>query len=323
VGQLDTIFISWQYTGGASSGSLPFTAPGSAGQYEFRYFTNGTYNRVATSNTVTVTAAPPPPNGTPLKVMSFNIEFGEGTDGIYDLGRTATWIANMNPDLVALCQVNRYAGDDQAQRLTTMVSQRTSRTWYFHWVEKFPGDFEGQMILSKFPFVSTSHLFLSYQFSVAQATVNVGGRHVNFFSAHLDWNYPAWRQVQAVELNAWAATFAEPRIIAGDFNAWPDQAAISTMNTYNYDAWLQGVGNGTATAYPDNPVGPGTRTRRGRIDYVFYSRGATPYLEVISTQVPDSRDLLNPNVVRFVNTLDDRGVRPSEHNIVLANFLVR
>jgi endonuclease/exonuclease/phosphatase family metal-dependent hydrolase len=411
VGDPNTSYISWQYTGGAPSGSMTFTAPSQGGQYEFRYFTNNSYNKVATSNPVTVAFSPPvnqppqvsvttsqtsgtgplnveftpiasdpdgyitsyswsfgdgqtssqaatshlyqttgtftasltvtdnagvsatssvgitvnspPTNGTSLKVMSFNIEFGEGTDGIYNLDRTATWIANINPDIVALCQVNRYAYDDQAVRLTTLMGQKTGRTWYFHWKEKYPGDYEGQMILSKYPFVSTSSLYLSYQMSVAQGTINVGGRNVNFFSAHLDWIYPSWREVQAAELNTWAATFAEPRIIAGDFNAWPDQTSIATMNVHNHDAWAQAVNNGTSTAYPDNPVGSGTRTRKGRIDYVFYSRGATPYLEITGAQVPDSRDLSNPNVVRRIGTLDDRGVRPSEHNSVIATFLVR
>jgi endonuclease/exonuclease/phosphatase family metal-dependent hydrolase len=319
----ETSFISWKQTGGTSSGSITFPAPSQAGQYEFRYFTSNSYTRIATSNTVTITTPPPPANGTPLKVMSFNIEFGEGTDGIYNLDRTATWIANMNPDIIALCQVNRYAYDDQAVRLTTLMGQKTGVTWYFHWKEKYPGDYEGQMILSKYPFVSTSSLYLSYQMSVAQATINVGGRNINFFSAHLDWIYPLWREVQALQLNTWAATFAEPRIIAGDFNAWPDQASISIMNTFNYDAWTEALNNGTAAAYPDNPVGTGTRTRKGRIDYVFYSRGATSYLEVTGAQIPDSRDLSNPNVVRRVGTLDDLGVRPSEHNIVIAKFLVK
>jgi hypothetical protein len=56
VGDPDTSFISWQYTGGGPSGSKPFTAPSQAGQYEFRYFTSNSYNKVATSNTVTVNA---------------------------------------------------------------------------------------------------------------------------------------------------------------------------------------------------------------------------------------------------------------------------
>jgi acid phosphatase len=57
VGDPETSYISWQYTGGASSGSATFTAPSQTGEYEFRYFTNDTYNKVATSNIVTVSGA--------------------------------------------------------------------------------------------------------------------------------------------------------------------------------------------------------------------------------------------------------------------------
>jgi glucose/arabinose dehydrogenase len=57
VGDPETSFISWQYTGGATSGSITFIAPGQPGQYEFRYFTNNSYNRIITSNPVTVSEA--------------------------------------------------------------------------------------------------------------------------------------------------------------------------------------------------------------------------------------------------------------------------
>jgi hypothetical protein len=79
---------------------------------------------------------------------------------------------------------------------------------------------------------------------------------------------------------------------------------------------------GTAVAYPDNPVAWMTRTRRGRIDYVFYSRAATN-LVLKNTQIPDSRDLNNTNVVVWLGTADDKGVRPSDHNQMIANFEVR
>lgn len=59
VGAPGTSLISWQYTGSGASGSMAFTAPyvepyADYGHIEFRYFTNDTYNRVATSNTVDV-----------------------------------------------------------------------------------------------------------------------------------------------------------------------------------------------------------------------------------------------------------------------------
>ncbi len=47
-------YISWGYTNGATSGSMPFTAPSQAGQYEFRYLLNDGYTSAAVSNRVTV-----------------------------------------------------------------------------------------------------------------------------------------------------------------------------------------------------------------------------------------------------------------------------
>jgi hypothetical protein len=42
-----------------------------------------------------------------------------------------------------------------------------------------------------------------------------------------------------------------------------------------------------------------------------------------STTVPDTRDLSNTNVVVSLGTLDDLGVRPSDHNLVVADLEVR
>src|SRR6185503_19115964 len=89
-------------------------------------------------------------------------------------------------------------------------------------------------------------------------------------------------------------------------------------NSY-YDSWAQALNMGTAAAYPDNPVGAQTRTRRGRIDYVFYSPGLTD-LQLRRARIPDSRDLSNTNVVTKLGTLDDLGVRPSDHNQMIAEF---
>jgi hypothetical protein len=52
-------YLAWQYTGGATSGSVTFTAPSTAGTYEFRYFLNNGWTEVASSNAFTVTPAIP------------------------------------------------------------------------------------------------------------------------------------------------------------------------------------------------------------------------------------------------------------------------
>lgn len=57
-GAANTVYLSYQYTNGAASGSMPFAIPGTvaAGTYELRLFSNSSYIRIGTSNSFTVTA---------------------------------------------------------------------------------------------------------------------------------------------------------------------------------------------------------------------------------------------------------------------------
>lgn len=60
-GAPDGAYLQWTYVGvGNTSLDWTVTAPASPGQYEFRLFANGGYTRLATSETVTVAAAPVP-----------------------------------------------------------------------------------------------------------------------------------------------------------------------------------------------------------------------------------------------------------------------
>jgi endonuclease/exonuclease/phosphatase family metal-dependent hydrolase len=162
---------------------------------------------------------------------------------------------------------------------------------------------------------------MSYQRSVAQATININGKVINFFTTHLDPDSTAGRLQQVVELKNFASNFAEPRIIVGDFNFSPDWPEMPGMTSSYYDGWNEAFGAGTAAAYPDNPVEWQTRTRRGRIDYVFYSRGAST-LTLRAVQIPDQRDL-SRLPAEYIGTTDDRGVRPSDHNFMTATFDLR
>jgi endonuclease/exonuclease/phosphatase (EEP) superfamily protein YafD len=72
-----------------------------------------------------------------------------------------------------------------------------------------------------------------------------------------------------------------------------------------YDAWAEGVKKGVASAYSGNSSG---NTRNSRIDYIFYSHGASK-LTLTKVQVFDTRD--------------SNGVRPSDHNPVMATFKIQ
>src|SRR6185369_8674775 len=131
---------------------------------------------------------------------------------------------------------------------------------YYYFVPKFPDCPEGNLILSKFPIVSTGSLYMSYSRSVARVMVNVGGRNINFIATHLDDGSSTGRYTEVGELMNWASGFSDPKIIAGDFNAGPDQAEIGLMVGSYFDSWNEAMNAGTAVAYPDNPVAWMTRT---------------------------------------------------------------
>lgn len=252
---------------------------------------------------------------TPLRVLSWNIAFGKGTDGITNYDRIATWLARMNPDLIALCEMP----PDQIPTLLTLLSQKTGRPWFSHFVPKASGISEGNLILSKFNFSSTSSRFLSATRSIAQVTVNVGGRNVNFFATHLDHTSSSLRLTQVQELVNWTGSFPSPRIVAGDMNAGNDTPEILHLLASYRDGWVDALNQGTASAYPDNPVWMNTRTRRWRIDFILFAADSTS-LAAKSANIPDLRDLSNTNVVSRLGTLDDKGVRPSDHNLVVVDF---
>jgi endonuclease/exonuclease/phosphatase (EEP) superfamily protein YafD len=65
------------------------------------------------------------------------------------------------------------------------------------------------------------------------------------------------------------------------------------------------VKKGVASAYSGNSSG---NTRNSRIDYIFYSHGASK-LTLTKVQVFDTRD--------------SNGVRPSDHNPVMATFKIQ
>jgi len=314
---------SWSFGDGGTSTAVNPTYTYSAGSYTARLTVTdnaGASSSATVQINVSAPAPPPPPppsTGT-LRVLSYNLQFGKGTDNLLNWDRTATWIANINPDIAEFSEVP----PEGVSTLTNLLIQKTGVTWYSFWVPKAPGINEGNLILSKYSFISTSSQYLSYTRSVAQATISVAGRTINFFGTHLDDASSANRYQEVGELMNFAAGFSENKIVCGDFNGGPDTSESLRMTSSFYDSWIQGMNGGTAVSYPDNPVQVQTRTRRGRIDYVWYSMGAGN-LVLRGTQIPDTRDLSNKNVVIFLGTTDDYGVRPSDHNPMIANFAIQ
>lgn len=266
-----------------------------------------------TGTTTTTTSTPPPPTttttSTSLRVMQWNTHHGGyRTDGVYDLNLLVTWIAKLQPDIVSLNEIERFTGwgyEDQPAHIASLLQSKTGKTWYYKFASVTgAATGNGNLILSRFPFVSSTSRLLSYTRVAVQATVSVNGRTINFFSTHLDDASSSYRLTEISQLNSFVAGYAQQRIVAGDFNFWPGAGEYSSMSASYYDSWAQSVTAGTAIAYAGNTAG---NTRNSRIDYVWYSRSATS-LSLLSTQVYDTRDA--------------SGIMPSDHRPVVAVFRV-
>ncbi|HSE97808.1 MAG TPA: endonuclease/exonuclease/phosphatase family protein, partial [Blastocatellia bacterium] len=253
-----------------------------------------------------------------LRVVQYNVYYGKGTDEIYNLHRQVALLVSLQPDIVSLNEVL----PGEANTYKALLTSATGVTWYSHHIPA-QSDGTGNQILSRHPLISTGTYFMrtngQYSRGIAQATIDVEGTQVNFFSTHLDHANESVRAAQVDEMKAFLSGFAEPRIVAGDFNASPDKREILSIAEDYDDTWEKARAGNSAIAHPDNPVGPNTRTYRDRIDYIFYSKGAAD-LAVTESKVPDQRDLSDQNVRKRVGTSDDLGVRPSDHNLILAIF---
>jgi endonuclease/exonuclease/phosphatase family metal-dependent hydrolase len=255
-------------------------------------------------NTAVTTPVTPVPT---LRVLQYNTHHGGwGTDGVYDPNRIVAWIVKANPDVVSLNEVEVKTswskGADQTTLYQSLLQKATGRTWYKVFVNHAGWAIgNGNLILSKYPFIATATRLLPVERSALDVTISVNGRTINVTSTHLDSTSASNRVAELSELLHWETSLAEQRLILGDFNAWPQSSEIATIKSTYTDTWLTAQSLGTA-------AGNGITHGSHRIDYIFQSKNAT-YLSLASVQI--------------FNTADAKGVKPSDHDPVLAVFRVK
>ncbi len=162
-----------------------------------------------------------------LRVLTYNIHHGEGTDGKLDLKRIAEVILSARPDLVALQEVDhrtqRTGQVDQAAELGRLTGYHA----VFGKAFDFSGGQYGAAILSRWPFEKTEPRVLPGSAGqeirpALTAWIKEGatGSGVTLISTHLDHQSEQERLTQARRLLEYASEDrGRPVILAGDFNA--------------------------------------------------------------------------------------------------------
>ncbi|QDV19986.1 hypothetical protein Pan153_46550 [Gimesia panareensis] len=219
-----------------------------------------------------------------IRVLCYNIHYGQGTDGKYDVARLAKVIQQTKPDLVALQEVDvgvkRSDRVHEAQRL----SELTGLEVRFGPTQHYEGGLFGNAVLTRLPILdvliqplpyteSTPKLVTYPRGAIVVTVKGPGDKPLRFISTHFQHNVHEDRVAEAKAINRYFTTKSDiPTILAGDMNARPDEEPIQIL----LKQWTNAIDKDAT------PTAPSTKPR-SRIDYVFY-RPATKF-EVIETKV--------------------------------------
>lgn len=219
-------------------------------------------------------AEPPVLQPTSIRLLTWNIHHGEGTDRRLDLERIAKVIREARPDLVALQEVDQGVQRTQRRDLPAELAALTGLQAVFSNNFSFQGGRYGNAILSRLPILSATNrhyamLQTNEQRGLLEVTVSTGSppRPLRFLCTHLDYRRDDTERLQNVrEIRQVIAAQAEwPTILAGDFNDLPDSRVHRALKLFLDDAWeSKSPSAGSGHTYP---AGDPNR----RIDYLFLS----------------------------------------------------
>ena len=162
-----------------------------------------------------------------LRVLTYNIHHGEGTDGVFDYERLARVIIELEPDVVALQEVDnqtrRAAGVDQTLRLQEL----TGLLGVFGKAMDYSGGQYGEAILSSFPILEHQAHPLPFAEDreprtalAARIAPDNGLPEFVLVGTHLCHQDEGLRLRQVTQINdLFPASGGVPIILVGDLNA--------------------------------------------------------------------------------------------------------
>ena len=229
-----------------------------------------------------------------LKVLTFNVQHGYGTDNVHSASRQVQYLIVQKPDVVVLNEISKADIGGYLQYL----KEQSGVAWNSVYFDDKPGKNEGNMIVTTMPITgSATHQYpttfaagIDMTMSAVEATI--AGYCV--FGTHLASKGTVGAQARAIQVNdllPWVATFSCNKILMGDFNAGDLDPELQPLYQQYSEVWSQAVSTGVATSYPDNPPTLEARTRDTRhIDLIF----TTPGTSVLGANIPDQRVLTKP-----------------------------
>jgi len=199
-----------------------------------------------------------------VRVLSFNIFHGETMKGDFDLDLIASVIKSVDPDLVALQEVDFFTKRALNMDLATELGMRTDLAPLFGRAMYFDGGEYGEGILSKYSFLMTrNHALPSGEGKEPRSALEArlvlrSGDTIVFVGTHFDHTGDVDRIKQATRVSEILAEIDLPVLLAGDLNATPESRTMEIL----FSDLSPSDKDFAPTIPTDNP--------RAKIDYILY-----------------------------------------------------
>lgn len=220
-----------------------------------------------------------------LRILCYNIHYGQGNDGVYDLGRLAAVIKAVDPDLVALQEVDVMVRRSGQVHQAEELGKLTGLDVYYGPTQHYEGGLFGNAVLTRLPvsrvwiqplpYTEATPELTTYPRGFVAVTVRTrGGKDVRVVSTHFQHNVEEDRVAEAEAVNRHLAAEGDsiPTILAGDINAVPDSEPMKVL----LSKWTNAIDPESVPTVP-------SKDPKSRIDYILFRQG-DPF-EVIETRV--------------------------------------
>lgn len=229
-----------------------------------------------------------------LKILSYNVHSCVGTDRKLDPARIADVIAELQPDIIGLQELDvgrrRSGGIDQAHAIASLLKM----DFHFHPALRVEEEHYGDAILTALPTrLIKAEALPSYgePRGALWVEIDVAGRPLQVFNTHLGLlRRERLRQSAILAGPEWighSQATGRPRLLIGDFNSIPSSPAYRTLAATMRDI-RQDTGKLAGRTFP-------SRFPLLRLDHVFVADGprivsaqaiSTPATRLASDHLP-------------------------------------
>lgn len=179
-----------------------------------------------------------------LKLVSYNIHSGIGTDGRFDLHRVGEVLREIDADVIALQEVGDFSGKTPSSQHPEDLAQFLGLHMAYGPNVIRDGRRYGNAVLSRLPILKSRNYDLSVEAKeprgALRCDIDLGaGRPLHVFCLHLGLSVGERRRQEALLLSADIlrdAVRTDPVVVCGDFNYWWFGAVPSLVRGAIHDA---------------------------------------------------------------------------------------